>query len=46
LGPGEVSLLPPGHGAWVVGDQLVVAIDMTGMAIRETGRRANSLGGA
>jgi hypothetical protein len=29
--PGEVSLLPPGHDAWVVGDEPVVAIDISGM---------------
>jgi hypothetical protein len=31
FGPGEVSLVPPGHDAWVVGDQPVVMIDITGM---------------
>ena len=31
-GPGDVSLLPPGHDAWVVGDQPVVVIDVTGMS--------------
>ena len=30
--PGEVSLLPPGHDAWVVGDEPVVVIDISGMA--------------
>lgn len=30
VGPGEVSVLPPGHDAWVVGDQPVVAIDWGG----------------
>jgi len=30
-GPGEVSLIPPGHDAWVVGDQPVVILDITGM---------------
>jgi hypothetical protein len=30
FGPGEVSLLPPGHDAWVVGNEPVV-IDITGM---------------
>lgn len=29
-GPGEVSALPPGHDAWVVGDEPVVAIDWWG----------------
>lgn len=30
-GPGQVSLLPPGHDAWVVGDEPVVVIDISGM---------------
>jgi hypothetical protein len=29
--PGEVSLLPPGHDAWVVGDEPAVLIDFQGM---------------
>ena len=29
---GEVSLLPSGHDAWVVGDEPVVVIDFQGMA--------------
>jgi hypothetical protein len=31
FGPGDVSNLPPGHDAWVVGDDPVVLIDITGM---------------
>jgi hypothetical protein len=31
FGPGEVSLLPPGHDAWVVGNEPVVVIDVSGM---------------
>ena len=31
FGPGDVSLLPPGHDAWVVGNDPVVVIDITGM---------------
>jgi hypothetical protein len=31
-GPGEVALIPPGHDAWVIGDQPVVILDITGMA--------------
>ena len=31
FGPGDVSQLPPGHDAWVVGDETVVVIDITGM---------------
>ena len=30
-GPGQVSLLPPGHDAWVVGDEPVVVVDISGM---------------
>ncbi len=32
FGPGDVSQIPPGHDAWVVGDQPVVIVDVTGMA--------------
>jgi hypothetical protein len=28
---GDVSLLPPGHDAWVVGDEPVVLVDFQGM---------------
>jgi hypothetical protein len=31
FGPGEVSLVPPGHDGWVVGDEPVVVIDISGM---------------
>jgi mannose-6-phosphate isomerase-like protein (cupin superfamily) len=31
FGPGEVSYLPPGHDAWVVGNEPVVVIDISGM---------------
>ncbi len=30
VGPNEISVLPPGHDAWVVGDEPVVAIDWGG----------------
>jgi hypothetical protein len=32
VGPGDVSWLPPGHDAWVVCDEPVVVIDISGMA--------------
>jgi hypothetical protein len=32
FGPGDLAVVPPGHDAWVVGDQPVVLIDITGMA--------------
>ena len=31
FGPGDVVMVPPGHDAWVVGDEPVVALDITGM---------------
>ncbi len=31
FGPGDVSLIPPGHDAWVVGTDPVVLIDISGM---------------
>jgi hypothetical protein len=30
-GPGEVTYLPPGHDAWVVGGEPVVVVDWQGM---------------
>jgi hypothetical protein len=32
VGPGEVSSLPSGHDAWVVGDQAVELVDFQGLA--------------
>lgn len=29
--PGDVGIIPPGHNAWVVGDEKCVTIDFTGM---------------
>ena len=31
FGPGDVSLIPPGHDAWVAGNEPVVVIDISGM---------------
>jgi hypothetical protein len=31
FGPGEISNIPAGHDAWVVGNEPVVLIDITGM---------------
>jgi hypothetical protein len=31
FGPGDVSYLPPGHDAWVVGNEPVVIVDISGM---------------
>jgi hypothetical protein len=31
FGPGDVSCIPPGHDAWVVGKDPVVLVDISGM---------------
>lgn len=31
FGPGEIGEVPPGHDAWVVGNEAVVVIDISGM---------------
>ena len=31
FGPGEAYVIPPGHDAWVVGDEPMVGLDFTGM---------------
>ncbi len=31
FGPGDVSSIPPGHDAWVVGEEPVVVVDISGM---------------
>ncbi len=31
FGPGDVSVLPPGHDAWVVGQDPVIVVDISGM---------------
>ena len=29
VGPGDVYVIPPGHDAWVVGDEPVVSVDVS-----------------
>lgn len=31
FGPGDVAVIPPGHDSWVVGNEPVIVIDVTGM---------------
>jgi len=31
FGPGDAAVIPPGHNAWVVGNEPVVRIDFTGL---------------
>lgn len=32
FGPGDFSIIPPGHDAWIVGDEACVVIDWQGFA--------------
>ena len=32
FGPGDFAIVPPGHDAWIVGDELCVVIDWQGFA--------------
>ncbi len=31
FGPGDMAIIPPGHDGWVIGNEPVVVIDITGM---------------
>jgi ethanolamine utilization protein EutQ (cupin superfamily) len=33
FGPGDVGVIPPGHDAWIVGDEPFVGIDFQGGAV-------------
>lgn len=33
FGPGDIGYIPPGHNAWVVGDEPFVGVDFTGLEI-------------
>jgi quercetin dioxygenase-like cupin family protein len=35
VGPGEAYVIPPGHDAWVVGDEPVVSVDMSRVTAEE-----------
>jgi hypothetical protein len=39
VGPGEISMLPPGHDAWVVGVEPVTVIDFQGMVDYAKGKK-------
>jgi hypothetical protein len=39
IGPGEVSMLPPGHDSWVVGVEPVTVIDFQGMVDYAKGKK-------
>jgi len=40
--PGDMSLLPSGHDAWVVGNEPAVVVDFQGMVDYATSRHAHS----
>ncbi len=40
LGPGDVFVIPPGHDAWVVGDEPLVMYGFTGSAAQYAGAAA------
>jgi hypothetical protein len=44
--PGDISLLPSGHDAWVVGDETAVVVDFQGMVDYASGHSAGSKGSA
>ena len=43
-GPGDVTSLPSGHDAWVVGDEPVVVVDWFGASNYAKGKRQASRG--
>jgi quercetin dioxygenase-like cupin family protein len=45
LGPGDVAVIPPGHDAWVVGDEPFVALDWGGAHVWGIRRFLESLAG-
>jgi hypothetical protein len=40
--PGDISLLPSGHDAWVVGDEAAVVVDFQGMVDYASGHSVGS----
>ena len=44
--PGDISLLPSGHDAWVVGDEAAVVVDFQGMVDYALGQAGGSKGPA
>ncbi|MFJ8001327.1 cupin domain-containing protein [Streptomyces sp. NPDC096310] len=42
IGPGDVFVCPPGHDAWVVGDEQVILYDFAGSMAQEYGRSKQS----
>src|SRR5215210_3597726 len=46
IGPGEAYVIPPGHDAWVVGDEPVVSVDMSSATVERYAKKAtDTVGG-
>ncbi|MDX2699606.1 cupin domain-containing protein [Streptomyces ipomoeae] len=41
VGPGDVFVCPPGHDAWVVGDEQCVVLDFAGPMAQEYAKASN-----
>jgi hypothetical protein len=42
IGPGDAYVTPPGHDAWVVGDEPAVGIEVSREAVEDWGKEAGS----
>ena len=42
IGPGDAYVTPPGHDAWVVGDEPAVGIEFSREAVEDWGKEAGS----
>ena len=46
VGPGEAYVIPPGHDAWVVGDEPVVSVDMSSATVERYAKKVtDTVGG-
>src|SRR5215211_8638149 len=46
VGPGEAYVIPPGHDAWVVGDEAVVSVDMSSATVERYAKKVtDTVGG-
>jgi mannose-6-phosphate isomerase-like protein (cupin superfamily) len=43
FGPGDALVVPPGHNAWVIGNEPVVAVDFTGLADYAKNRQCQTI---
>jgi hypothetical protein len=38
FGPGDVGSIPPGHDAWIIGNEPFISIDFWGCCVRQTAK--------